>query len=126
MVNPFNQSVAVLNSWTHAGQNTTIAREVYGDPNGNSSFSTQYLENGTYVRLKNLTIGYTFSSRLLKNIGLSSLRIYTAGQNILTFTKYKGYDPEVNADPMNNTGFGRDYGVYPPAKTYTLGINAQF
>ncbi|MBL4676427.1 MAG: TonB-dependent receptor [Mucilaginibacter sp.] len=126
MVNPFNQSVDVLNAWTHEGQNTMIAREVYGDPNGNSQFSTRYLENGTYVRLKNLTFGYTFAVGSLKKIGLSSLRIYAAGQNIATITKYKGYDPEVNADPLSNTGFGRDYGVYPPAKTYTIGINAQF
>ena len=126
MVNPFNQSVAVLNAWTHSGQNTTIAREVYGDPNGNASFSTQYLESGTYVRLKNLTVGYNFSPQVLKHIKISSLRIYAAAQNLLTITNYKGYDPEVNADPMNNTGFGRDYGVYPPAKVYTLGINAQF
>lgn len=126
MVNPFNQSIDVLNSWKHAGQKTDMAREVYGDPNGNSSFSTKYLENGTYLRLKNLTVGYTFPAGSLKKIGVSSLRIYAAGQNILTFTKYKGYDPEVNADPMSNTGFGRDYGVYPPAKTYTLGVNVQF
>ncbi|WP_184541981.1 TonB-dependent receptor [Mucilaginibacter sp. FT3.2] len=126
MVNPFNQSVDVLNSWTHAGQKTNLPREVYGDPNGNSTFSTQYLESGTYVRLKNLTLGYTFPVSLIKKVGISSLRIFATGQNILTFTRYKGYDPEVNADPLSNTGFGRDYGVYPPAKTYTLGINVQF
>ncbi|SDD71581.1 TonB-linked outer membrane protein, SusC/RagA family [Mucilaginibacter pineti] len=126
MVNPFNQSIDVLNSWTHAGQKTNLPREVYGDPNGNSSFSTQYLESGTYVRLKNLTLGYTFPPAMLKKIGISSLRVYATGQNILTFSKYKGYDPEVNADPLSNTGFGRDFGVYPPAKVYTLGINVQF
>jgi TonB-linked SusC/RagA family outer membrane protein len=126
MINPFNQSVVVLNSWTHAGQDTNIPREVYGDPNGNASFSTQYLESGTYVRLKNLTLGYTFPSAFLKKMRMSSLRIYVTGQNLLTFTKYKGYDPEVNADPLSNTGFGRDYGVYPPARTYTAGLSVQF
>jgi TonB-linked SusC/RagA family outer membrane protein len=126
MIDPYNQSVDVLNSWTHAGQKTNLPREVYGDPNGNSSFSTQYLESGTYVRLKNLTLGYTFPSQSLKKLGVSSLRIFATGQNILTFTKYKGYDPEVNADPLSNTGFGRDYGVYPPAKTYAVGVNVQF
>lgn len=78
------------------------------------------------MRLKNLTLGYTFPSAMLKKIGISSLRVYATGQNILTFSKYKGYDPEVNADPLSNTGFGRDFGVYPPAKVYTLGINVQF
>lgn len=126
MINPFNQSISVLNSWTHENQKTNLPREVYGDPNGNASFSTQYLENGTYVRLKNLTLGYTFPPEVLKHIGISSVRVYLSGQNMLTFTKYKGYDPEVNADPLSSTGFGRDYGVYPPAKTYTLGINIQF
>jgi len=126
MIDPFNQSVDVLNSWTHAGQQTDMARQVYADPNNNHVFSTRYLESGTYVRLKNLTVGYTFPVGALKKIGVSSLRIYATGQNILTFTNYKGYDPEVNADPLSNTGFGRDYGVYPPAKTYTLGVNVQF
>jgi TonB-linked SusC/RagA family outer membrane protein len=126
MINPFNQSIDVLNSWTHEGQVTNLAREVLGDPNGNSQFSTRYLESGTYVRLKNLTLGYTFPAGSLKKIGVSSLRIYATGQNILTFTKYKGYDPEVNAAPFSNAGFGMDYGVYPPAKVYTLGVNVQF
>lgn len=126
MANPFNQSTAVLNAWTHAGQQTNIPRETYGDPNQNNRFSTQYLETGTYVRLKNLTLGYTLPSPLLHSIGISSARIYLAGQNLLTFTKYKGYDPEVNANPLSSTAFGVDFGVYPTAVTYTLGINVQF
>lgn len=126
LIDPVNQSIDVLNSWTHEGQVTNLAREVLGDPNMNSQFSTRYLESGTYVRLKNLTVGYTFPAGSLKKIGISSLRIYATGQNILTFTKYKGYDPEVNAAPFSNAGFGIDYGVYPPAKVYTLGVNVQF
>jgi len=126
MSNPFNQSVSVLNSWTHSGQQTNIAREVYGDPNLNSRFSTQYLEKGTYVRLKNLTIGYNLPTDLLKKAKISALRIFLTGQNLLTFTNYKGYDPEVSADPLSSTSFGRDFGVYPPAKTYTIEASLQF
>lgn len=126
MANPFNQSISVLNAWTHAGQDTNIPREVYGDPNNNSRFSTQYLESGTYVRLKNLTLGYTLPVQFMKKAKISSVRIYLSAQNLVTFTKYKGYDPEVNANPLSSTQFGQDYGVYPSAKVYTAGINVQF
>ena len=126
MSGPFNQSTDVLNAWTHAGQDTNIPREVYGDPNNNGRFSTQYLESGTYVRLKNLTVGYTLPAQFLRKAKISSVRIYLSGQNMITFTKYKGYDPEVNANPLSSTAFGQDYGVYPSAKVYTAGINVQF
>lgn len=121
-----NGSPDVLNRWTQEGQQTTMPRVVYGDPNNNGRFSNRFIEDATYVRLKNLTLGYTLPSSLLSKAKISTLRIYVTGQNLLTFTNYRGYDPEVSADPFSSTSFGRDFGVYPQARTYTIGLNLQF
>ncbi|MDO7849988.1 SusC/RagA family TonB-linked outer membrane protein [Hymenobacter convexus] len=121
-----NQSTAVLNHWTPTNTNTDIPRPIFGDPNGNNRFSTRFIEDGSYVRLKNLTLAYTVPTGLSKRAALKTLRIYATAQNLVTWTHYSGYDPEVSADPFSSTGFGRDYGVYPQARTYTVGLNAAF
>ncbi|GAB4054353.1 TonB-dependent receptor [Spirosoma litoris] len=126
MSDPFNQTTRVLNRWTPTNTNTDIPRAVRYDPNQNNRFSTRFLESGTYTRLKNLTVAYNFQSKLLQRLSISSARLYLTGQNLLTFTSYTGYDPEVSADPFSSVGFGRDYGVYPQARTYTVGVNVNF
>ncbi|QKZ11211.1 TonB-dependent receptor [Spirosoma sp. KUDC1026] len=126
MSDPLNQTTAVLNRWTPTNTNTNIPRAVRYDPNQNNRFSTRFIEDGTYVRLKNLTLAYNLPSAFLQRIKVGSVRAYVTAQNLLTFTKYSGYDPEVSADPFSSVGFGRDFGVYPQAKTYTAGINVTF
>ncbi|MDJ1499192.1 TonB-dependent receptor [Xanthocytophaga agilis] len=121
-----NGSPDVLNRWTPTNTETNMPRVVYGDPNNNNRFSNRFVEDGTYVRLKNLTLGYTLPASLLSKAKISNLRVYVTGLNLLTFTKYRGYDPEVSADPFSSTSFGRDFGVYPQARTYTIGLNLQF
>jgi len=121
-----NQSTAVLNHWTPTNTNTDIPRPVFGDPNGNNRVSTRFIEDGSYVRLKNLTLAYNLPANLVKHAALKNLRIYGTAQNLVTWTKYSGYDPEVSADPFSTTGFGRDFGVYPQSRTYTVGLNATF
>jgi TonB-linked SusC/RagA family outer membrane protein len=123
---PLNQSTRVLNHWTPTNTNTDIPRPVRNDPNGNNRFSTRWLEDGSYVRLKNVTLAYNFPTALTKHAAIQNLRLYVTGQNLITWTNYLGYDPEVSADPFSSTGFGRDFGVYPQARTYTVGINANF
>ena len=123
---PFNQTTRVLNRWTPTNTNTDIPRAVRYDPNQNNRFSTRFVESGTYTRLKNLTVAYNFQSKLLQRLSVGSARLYVTGQNLLTFTKYTGYDPEVSADPFSSVGFGRDYGVYPQARTYTVGATVNF
>jgi TonB-linked SusC/RagA family outer membrane protein len=123
---PTNQTTAVLNRWTPTNTNTDIPRAVTGDPNGNNRFSSRFVEDGSYLRLKNLTLGYSLPTGILQPVHLSNVRVYVTGQNLLTWTKYSGYDPEVSADPFSSTEFGRDLGVYPQARTYTVGINASF
>ena len=99
---------------------------MFGDPAGNNRVSTRFIEDGSYVRLKNLTLAYNLPAGLAKHVALKNLRIYGTAQNLVTWTNYSGYDPEVSADPFSTTGFGRDFGVYPQSRTYTVGLNATF
>ncbi|MGI4875441.1 MAG: SusC/RagA family TonB-linked outer membrane protein [Janthinobacterium lividum] len=121
-----NQSTAVLNHWTPTNTNTDVPRPVFGDPNGNNRVSTRFIEDGSYVRLKNLTVAYTVPVGISKHAAIKNLRVYATALNLITWTNYSGYDPEVAADPLANTNLGRDYGVYPQARTYTVGLNATF
>jgi hypothetical protein len=121
-----NQSTAVLNHWTPTNTNTNIPRPVFGDPNGNNRVSDRFVEDGSYVRLKNLTLAYNVPVSISKHAAIKNLRVYATGQNLITWTHYSGYDPEVSADPFSTTAIGRDYGVYPQSRTYTVGLNATF
>ncbi|OGX91936.1 SusC/RagA family TonB-linked outer membrane protein [Hymenobacter coccineus] len=123
---PLNQSTRVLNHWTPTNTNTDIPRPVRNDPNGNNRFSDRFVEDGSYVRLKNVTLAYNVPVTLSQRAAIKSLRVYATGQNLITWTNYLGYDPEVSADPFSSTGLGRDFGVYPQSRTYTVGLNATF
>ncbi|GAB3903160.1 TonB-dependent receptor [Larkinella knui] len=123
---PFNQTTRVLDRWRPGNTATDVPRAVRYDPNQNNRFSSRFVESGTYTRLKNLTLAYNLPAKTLQRAKVSSIRVYLTGQNLLTFTNYSGYDPEVSADPFSSVGFGRDYGVYPQARTYTAGINVTF
>ena len=126
MSTAINQDVRVLNRWTPTNTATDVPRAIFGDPNGNARYSDRFLEDGSYVRLKNVTLGYNFPVTLSQRAKISNLRLYVTGQNLITWTNYSGYDPEVSSDPFSTTGFGRDLGVYPQARTYTVGLNATF
>jgi TonB-linked SusC/RagA family outer membrane protein len=123
---PLNQTTRVLNHWSPTNTNTDVPRPVRNDPNGNNRFSNRWIEDGSYVRLKNLTLAYNVPTALSQHAALKNVRVYLTAQNLVTWTRYTGYDPEVSADPFSTTGFGRDYGVYPQARTYTVGLNANF
>lgn len=98
------------------------------DPNDNDRISDRYIEDGSYLRIKNITLGYTFKESLLKRLHLENLRVYCNIQNLHTFTKYKGYDPEVGASTQDSSGlvYGLDYGRYPSPTTYSFGLNISF
>jgi len=126
LTGPVNQLTTVLNRWTPTNTNTDIPRAVFNDPNNNGRFSSRWIEDGSYMRLKNLTLGYTIPTNISKKALISGLRVYVSGQNLITWTDYSGYDPEVAADPFSSTSVGRDFGVYPQSRTYTVGLNATF
>ena len=122
----FGQTDAVLNRWTPTNTNTMVPRAIYGDTPNNRRTSTRWLEDGDFIRLKNANIGYTFSPSLVKRLKLNSLRMYVAGQNLWTKTKYQGLDPEVSTFSDTNTAPGTDFLTFPQARTYTFGINVGF
>lgn len=122
----FGQYASTLNRWTPTNTNTTLPRAVWGDPNNNRRTSTRFLEDGSYLRMKNLTLGYTFDKSLVSKLKIRSLRIYASSQNLFTITKYSGFDPEVSTFSDTNTAPGTDFLTFPQGKTYTFGINVGF
>ncbi|MBD3749034.1 MAG: TonB-dependent receptor [Sphingobacteriales bacterium] len=127
MSGPKNASTAVLNRWTTPGQITDIPRAAFGDPNKNSlRNSTRFIENGSYLKLRDITFGYNLSNVLKNQSVLKSARIYFSGRNLFTVSNYKGYDPEVSRNGGNPFQLGIDYGTYPQVRTLVFGINAKF
>ena len=122
----YNQNLVidVLRSWTPGNHNTNIPKASTRLTSQSGRPSTFFLEDGSYLRIKNLQIGYNVNTSHFFNGSIKRLRIYAGVQNLLTFTRYSGYDPEVS----NNTTFTRnvDLNDYPNARTYTIGVNASF
>ena len=112
----------MLGRWTGEGTSNRIPRFVRGD-NVNWQSSDLYVYAGSYLRLKNIQLGYTLPQHLTKKVFISSLRLYVAAENLFTFTKYHGFDPEISS---GGTSLGIDYGVYPQARTWTIGANLSF
>ena len=107
--------------------NTDLPRpSLYGDPNDNDRISDRYIEDGSYLRVKNISLGYTFPKRLLGKAKIESLRLYTNIQNLWTITGYSGYDPEVGVSTTSANVYGLDNGRYPSPTTYSVGVNLTF
>ncbi|HMO62690.1 MAG TPA: TonB-dependent receptor [Ferruginibacter sp.] len=130
MVRFFNAGTQVLNAWTPTNTNTNIPRAVSSDPNRNARPSTRFLEDGSFLRLRNIMLGYSIPSDKLSVLTkgtVKSVRFYVSAQNIITFTKYTGYDPEVgNRTPNESLTNGIDFAVYPQPKSYQAGIQLGF
>lgn len=114
-----NQTTAVEGRWRGPGTSNRIPRAVFGDPNGNSRVSDRYLEDGSYIRLKELTLGYTLPEGIARRIYTSTARLYLSARNLLTFTDYSGFDPEVGIDGIDNN-------VYPVTRTLSVGVDLAF
>ncbi|WP_300702504.1 TonB-dependent receptor [Bacteroides sp.] len=119
-----NQSTEVLNRWKKPGDITNIPRALISTENVKAS--SRWVEDGSYLRVKNITLSYEFPTRMLKKIFLNRLQVYTSAQNLITFTKYKGFDPEVNQFGNSATVQGIDWGTYPQVKTFVFGLNVEF
>ncbi len=120
-----NMVSEVLKSWTPQNPNTTVPiAKVTNGQGGNSLPSEFYIEDGSYLRLKNIQLGYTLPERISKNILIEKLRIYVGVQNALTLTNYSGYDPEVSSNVLFSRGI--DLNSYPNARVYSAGINLTF
>lgn len=112
----------MLNRWTGEGTSNRIPRFVQSD-NVNWQSSDLYVYDGSYLRLKNIQLGYTLPAALTQKVFISSLRFYVAAENLFTFTKYHGFDPEISS---GGTSLGIDYGVYPQARVWTIGASLSF
>jgi len=114
-----NQLISVLDRWEGPGTSNYMPRAVFNDPNQNSRMSDRFLEDGSYLRLKNLAFGYTLPEKLTMKAKMSKVRFFLSGQNLFTITKYTGLEPEVG-------GSGNDCNVYPVTRLYTIGLNITF
>ncbi|MEQ6124322.1 TonB-dependent receptor [Pseudotenacibaculum sp. MALMAid0570] len=118
-----NRSVYYLDRWTGPGTSNSFPRVTTG-ATSNSLFSDFYVEDGSFVRLQNIQLGYSFGEEFLKRPGFDKLRVYLSASNLFTLTKYRGFDPTGSGgDPI---GAGIDQGFYPSPKTFLLGINVNF
>ncbi|SFZ93441.1 TonB-linked outer membrane protein, SusC/RagA family [Flaviramulus basaltis] len=120
-----NQLSSVLDYWSVENPDGNAPRLARNDTR-NIEVSDRYIEDGSYLRIQNVTLGYTLDSKLTDKIGLSKLKLYGSIQNLYTFTNYSGYDPEIGSYNQNTLLTGIDAGRYPSPRTYTLGVNIEF
>ena len=119
-----NQDKDMLKRWTPTNTNTDIPRATSTRPA--NRISTRQIEDGSYLRLKNLQLAYSFSPSVLSLLKVKSVRVYASAQNFVTWTKYSGFDPEVNRFGQDSRSQGFDYSGYPAAKTIFFGLNVSF
>ena len=118
-----NQSTAVLNRWKKRGDITDIPRAVKGTDNIKAS--SRWVEDGSYLRLKTLTLAYNLPTQALQQYGIRKVQPYFTAQNLWTLTNYKGFDPEVN-EGLSGPTMGIDWGTYPQTKSFIFGLNIEF
>lgn len=118
-----NQTLDQLNRWQKPGDITKVPQARFGGANGTQE-STRYLDKSDFVRLRNITLGYSLPKKAVNDMGMSNLRFYITAVNLFTFTNYKGNDPEARRD--DNDAIGQDFYSAPPAKTIAMGVNINF
>lgn len=121
-----NALATTADRWQNEGDISRLPRAVFGDPNQNSRISSRFIEDGSHLRLRNVTLSYNLPQKLLSNFNIQSMSFYFSGQNLLILTDYSGYDPEVNRDGGSAISQGIDYGTYPQSKIYTGGLKLEF
>lgn len=124
-----NNGTEILNRWQKPGDQTDVPRIAAGNSafvNQDGNASSRFVENGNFLRLQNITLGYTLPTRYLGPISLSRVRVFVQAQNIATITKYKGVDPEVNTNFTSNNQVGVDYNSNPQQRVFTGGVNVAF
>ncbi|GEO07101.1 SusC/RagA family TonB-linked outer membrane protein [Adhaeribacter aerolatus] len=120
-----NWQTNALNRWNGEGTSDTYPRLTTKDDNKNfANPSAFYLQSGNYLRIKTLQLGYSLTKETIGKVGLQRLRVYVSSNNLLTFTKYTGFDPEIGGNNMNN--YSIDRGIYPQSRSFLLGLNVGF
>ncbi len=126
LVNSSNQTIAAVDRFTNLNPSETVPRAIGTDPNDNRRISDRFIEDGSFVRLKNITLGYSFSRTMSKRLKMQNLRAYVSTQNLKTWTNYSGYDPEIGSYNQNPLINGVENGRYPISRSVTVGVNATF
>lgn len=126
----YNKNSSITNAWRPDNTNTHIPRVTLDDPNNNIRPSDYYIDNASFVRLKNLKVGYTMPQGITSKLKMDRIYFYLQGQNLFTISGYEGIDPEVGlqsySSESRNLDMGVDRGIYPLARTFTLGVNVSF
>ena len=120
-----NKYRGVLARWTGEGSTNSAQnpRYAFTDGNNNTRVSDRYVEDGSFIKIKDFQLGYTLPATVFKNKSFSKFRIYTQVKNAFTFTKYSGYDPEISGGIFDT---GIDRGAYPQARTWSMGLDVKF
>ncbi|MBC9934243.1 TonB-dependent receptor [Chitinophaga qingshengii] len=126
-----NGDARTLNRWTPTNTQTDVPKAIFNDPvvpNSltNGEVSQRFVEDGSFLRLKNVTVGYTFPTAMLKRVRISSARVYVSAQNLFLITNYSGYDPESQNQSVKNSQLGIDWAVQPQPRTFMAGLNLNF
>jgi TonB-linked SusC/RagA family outer membrane protein len=119
-----NQFADVMDRWQQPGDQTDVPRASYDGLSGARELSSRFIEDGSYLRLKEITVGYDLPDRISGLMGMSRANLYLSAQNLFTVTGYTGYDPELNSSGRSNVSLGTEFYAYPLARTYILGIKA--
>jgi hypothetical protein len=121
-----NQLVEALDYYSDTNTTSNNPRPIADASNNNLLISTRYVEDGSYLRIQNVTLGYSLPQDVIAKYSLSRLRLYGSAQNLFTFTDYTGYDPEIGSFNQNVLLSGIDNGRYPVARTFSIGLNVEF
>jgi TonB-linked SusC/RagA family outer membrane protein len=121
-----NQTAAVLRRWKQEGDVTDVPRATNSDPNANDRQSSRFIEDGSYLKLKNIKLSYNLKPNLLRQLKMKRVTLYILGENLLTLTNYTGMDPEVNYAGQDVLRLGTEFFTYPQAKSFHVGINLGF
>jgi len=128
-----NSTGETINNWFDDIDNVRVSnpgtktpRAIQQDPNGNTRISDRYIEDGSYLRIKNIALGYTLPNAILKKCHIQTLRVYANIQNLYTLTKYTGFDPEIGVSTASTNVYGLDNGRYPSPQVYSFGVNLTF
>ncbi|HYW14058.1 MAG TPA: SusC/RagA family TonB-linked outer membrane protein, partial [Longimicrobium sp.] len=117
-----NQFGHVMDRWRQPGDETDVPRASYDGLSGARTISSRFIEDGSYVRLQEVTLGYRLPGRLARLAGMDGARLFVSGHNLHTWTDYRGYSPDVNSNGVSNAALGTDFYAYPVARTLTVGI----
>ena len=122
-LNYTNRFAATLDRWTGEGTSDSEPRVTFIDSNNNRRASDRYIEDGSFVKIKNIQFGYSLPESFYNSSGFTKVRFYAQVKNAITFTNYSGYDPEISSGVLDT---GIDRGYYPQPRIWSLGVNVKF